>query len=651
MKKYLIVALLAFSAFGFTSAQTIQTQVGDVEDTQLTCTELSYTLKLRSKDATTNNEVTELQNFLLDIGLLDSDPTGYFGAATLKAVKTFQRQNGLIASGLVGSFTRKAIKEKSCNTVTKKTTEQASTECTQTPDLCNPNNPTLPEKKTYEPTSKKVVDTFTPNNGSPSIQVYKVSVPYIYITYKNVPRTETQIVSVANENVEYGLGVTISGTDSTTINFSKLAGLEKDLPTGYYYVKAGEYARSEKFYIGGKDVTVTPTPTEVAHGPGYNAMLCSKPAQYGLANGQVGCYGIWDYGNEFGGDPDMCPQAGYGYERKTGCIVSTNACASGKAVASKMVYPTSMDINSSEIALYAKSLKSTPSAVKQQIPTLWEYTCTDGSTVSPLSDTSTFKEEAIGFGVYEGVDASVAYAIHPEYQGTGPSEPVSGHPERVVYISVPQSAANKVLVLTSYEPTNWILANLSAVRPSKIIIVGYHYQRLTTVDSSPLPNYEINSYQQNKVAKFAYKTSDQYFSELSSWLASKGISLKPENFTGTYSAKDNQIFMVPGGTSVPSVNTSDGAGAYNVPTNQQVLGESTMCVNLTTNLHRGDESSQIKLLQTFLSAKGLLNDSVTGFFGDKTVSAVKLYQRSKGLPETGMVYDFTRESITAETCN
>jgi peptidoglycan hydrolase-like protein with peptidoglycan-binding domain len=60
---------------------------------------------------------------------------------------------------------------------------------------------------------------------------------------------------------------------------------------------------------------------------------------------------------------------------------------------------------------------------------------------------------------------------------------------------------------------------------------------------------------------------------------------------------------------------------------------------------------EIKLLQTFLSTKGLLNDSVTGFFGDKTVSAVKLYQRSKGLPETGMVYDFTRESITAETCN
>jgi hypothetical protein len=81
-----------------------------------------------------------------------------------------------------------------------------------------------------------------------------------------------------------------------------------------------------------------------------------------------------------------------------------------------------------------------------------------------------------------------------------------------------------------------------------------------------------------------------------------------------------------------------------------VLGKYVTCVSLTTNLHRGFESPQVKSLQTFLIQKGYLFDNVTGFYGDKTVQAVKGYQMSKGLPVTGMVYDFTREAIKAESC-
>ncbi len=81
-----------------------------------------------------------------------------------------------------------------------------------------------------------------------------------------------------------------------------------------------------------------------------------------------------------------------------------------------------------------------------------------------------------------------------------------------------------------------------------------------------------------------------------------------------------------------------------------VLGKYTTCVSLTTNLHRGFESLQVKSLQTFLIQKGYLLDNVTGFYGDKTVEAVKDYQASVGLPTTGMVYDFTREAMRAESC-
>ena len=86
--------------------------------------------------------------------------------------------------------------------------------------------------------------------------------------------------------------------------------------------------------------------------------------------------------------------------------------------------------------------------------------------------------------------------------------------------------------------------------------------------------------------------------------------------------------------------------------NGAVLGASTSfaCTNLLENIHRGAESTDVSNLQSFLLAKGLLTDTPSGFYGDKTVEGVKNYQASKGLPATGMVYDFTRQAIKAESC-
>lgn len=94
---------------------------------------------------------------------------------------------------------------------------------------------------------------------------------------------------------------------------------------------------------------------------------------------------------------------------------------------------------------------------------------------------------------------------------------------------------------------------------------------------------------------------------------------------------------------------------YSKPMNQfkpagTVKGVSTFCVNLSRNLHRGAESTQVSDTQSFLYEKGFLTEEPSGFYGDKTVEAVKDYQASKGLPVTGMVYDFTRQSIKEETC-
>ncbi len=74
------------------------------------------------------------------------------------------------------------------------------------------------------------------------------------------------------------------------------------------------------------------------------------------------------------------------------------------------------------------------------------------------------------------------------------------------------------------------------------------------------------------------------------------------------------------------------------------------CADISQNLHRGAESTSVSSLQSFLVSKGLLSSEVTGFYGDKTVEAVKDYQGSKGLPVTGMVYEYTRGAIKSETC-
>lgn len=54
-------------------------------------------------------EVSELQEFLADKGLLTSNPTGFFGMMTLKAVRAYQVSQNLPSTGYVGVMTREKI--------------------------------------------------------------------------------------------------------------------------------------------------------------------------------------------------------------------------------------------------------------------------------------------------------------------------------------------------------------------------------------------------------------------------------------------------------------------------------------------------------------------------------------------------------------
>ena len=143
--------------------------------------------------------------------------------------------------------------------------------------------------------------------------------------------------------------------------------------------------------------------TSITVGPKTNAMSCANPPKTGLAAGSLACYGLWDFGNEFGEDQNMCARDSYGTP-KTGCKVSTGACVGGSATATRVLdtYAQWHDANATlasetDITQIAQNLKTTPDAVKQQLIRVWEYTCTGTSTVSLI-------------GAQEQTDLNMQYA-------------------------------------------------------------------------------------------------------------------------------------------------------------------------------------------------------------------------------------------------
>lgn len=75
---------------------------------------------------------------------------------------------------------------------------------------------------------------------------------------------------------------------------------------------------------------------------------------------------------------------------------------------------------------------------------------------------------------------------------------------------------------------------------------------------------------------------------------------------------------------------------------------SSVYASLDVNVRYGQSGTQVSELQDFLNDKGLLTVSPTGFFGLLTLKAVKAYQTSVEVPNTGYVGVLTREKINGE---
>ncbi len=126
MNKHVFTGVFLLSVL---STSLVNAQLpADIDPTSSTsdCAALTYDLRYRTRDIDTNNEVSALQDFLASAGYLNSEPTGYFGLATLAAVKKFQSSNSISPTGFVGPLTRSKIKAQSCDGATPANTLSAN---------------------------------------------------------------------------------------------------------------------------------------------------------------------------------------------------------------------------------------------------------------------------------------------------------------------------------------------------------------------------------------------------------------------------------------------------------------------------------------------------------------------------------------------
>lgn len=110
MKKIILIA----GVLGIFAGSTAITSAGYFNTSPISRCNISITSQLQT--GSENEDVYTLQSLLSRAGYLNANPNGYFGPATKSAVKRFQRDNGISATGYVGEMTINAINERLCDT-------------------------------------------------------------------------------------------------------------------------------------------------------------------------------------------------------------------------------------------------------------------------------------------------------------------------------------------------------------------------------------------------------------------------------------------------------------------------------------------------------------------------------------------------------
>ena len=86
--------------------KTIGLSTVPTSNTSTSSSPIRYVFTKTIKIGSGGSDVTQLQNILISLGLLQTQATGYFGTVTEKAVMAYQSKYGLTQTGTVGPLTR-----------------------------------------------------------------------------------------------------------------------------------------------------------------------------------------------------------------------------------------------------------------------------------------------------------------------------------------------------------------------------------------------------------------------------------------------------------------------------------------------------------------------------------------------------------------
>ncbi|MFA5132324.1 MAG: peptidoglycan-binding domain-containing protein [Candidatus Paceibacterota bacterium] len=120
--KHISIGLMVASLLFTGSLAFAQTNLTDGDPSNDECISLQTSLlRFGSRDASTNGEVTVLQDFLISKGMLGGQTTGYYGRLTVNAVKVYQRSVGVSPTGNVGPLTKSILEKETCADSTQST--------------------------------------------------------------------------------------------------------------------------------------------------------------------------------------------------------------------------------------------------------------------------------------------------------------------------------------------------------------------------------------------------------------------------------------------------------------------------------------------------------------------------------------------------
>src|SRR3989338_5239811 len=183
-------------------------------------------------------DVTELQELLRGQGLLNAEPTGYFGTLTKEAVRDFQRTRGISDTGYVGTLTRGAL----TNLNLANSNDDAFL-----PPPGDPRVPTPPLSTPATPTGLIV----TPSSTQVNLNWNAVTGATAYRVYRGTNATDLALV--------------ISPDTTGTTQTGLVAG------TTYYYAVSAFNASGESAKSAVVSATVPNTPTTLFAPTGLTA--------------------------------------------------------------------------------------------------------------------------------------------------------------------------------------------------------------------------------------------------------------------------------------------------------------------------------------------------------------------------------------------